>query len=115
LLFYDDVNDVFSEDPLKSPVLGLVGPQAIVAGDWEGDGDLDLAVGNSGATNVSILINNGTGTFTQPLPPVSPVPVGNPPQGNPQSMTAGDWDGDGDLDLAVSRTDTNVALLENTP
>jgi len=116
LLFYDDVNDIFLEDPLKSPISGLVGPRSIVVGDWDGDGDLDLAVGNSGATNVSILINgDGLGTFDQPFPPISPVEVGNTPQGFSQSMTAGDWDGDGDLDLAVGRTDTNVTLLENTP
>jgi len=117
LLFYDDINDVFLEDPLKSPISGLVDPRSIVVGDWDGDGDLDLAVGNSGATNVSILMNDGIASaeFSQPAPPISPVEVGNAPQSNPQSMTAGDWDGDGDLDLAVARTDTNVTLLENTP
>jgi hypothetical protein len=117
-LLFNDGSAIFSEDPLKSPLLGLVFPTSMVVGDWDGDRDLDLAVANSGATNVSILINdgdtgNGDGTFPQPLPP--PVEVGNTPQGFPQSMTAGDLDGDGDLDLAVARTDTNVTLLENTP
>ena len=114
-LLFNDGSAIFSEDPLKSPIDGLVSPTAMVVGDWDGDGDLDLAVANSGATNVSILINDGTGDFTQPLPPDSPVEVGNTPQSFPQSMAAGDLDGDGDLDLAVGRTDTNVTLLENTP
>ena len=39
------------------------GPDAIVAGDFTGDGRLDLAVVNSGDNTVSVLLGNGDGTF----------------------------------------------------
>jgi hypothetical protein len=39
------------------------GPAAIVAGDFDGDGKPDLAVANGGSNDVSILLNNGDGTF----------------------------------------------------
>jgi len=37
-------------------------PSSVLAADLDGDGDQDLAVGNSGG-NVSVLKNNGDGTF----------------------------------------------------
>ncbi|MCH7720887.1 MAG: VCBS repeat-containing protein, partial [Planctomycetes bacterium] len=43
------------------------GPLAVAVGDLNGDGDADLAVANSGVfgggDNVSVLLNNGDGTF----------------------------------------------------
>ena len=36
---------------------------AIAAGDFGGDGRLDLAVANSDSGNVSVLMGNGDGTF----------------------------------------------------
>ena len=38
-------------------------PDAIVAGDFTGDGRTDLAVANYGSNNVSVLLGNGDGTF----------------------------------------------------
>ncbi len=38
-------------------------PSAIVAGDFNGDGALDLAVAETGSNDVSILLNNGKGAF----------------------------------------------------
>ena len=51
-------------------------PAAIVAGDFTGDGRLDLAVANSGYDNdVSMLLGNGDGTFqTQVTYAVGSVP-----------------------------------------
>ena len=38
----------------------------LVAGDFTGDGHLDLAVANGGAGTVSVLLGNGDGTFQAP-------------------------------------------------
>ncbi len=69
------------------------GPALIVTGDFNGDGKLDLAVANTGSNDVSILLNNGDGTFKAALS--SPAGV------SPQGMVAGDFNGDGKLDLMV--------------
>ena len=42
---------------------GGVGPDAIVAGDFNGDGRTDLAVANTDDNTVSVLLGNGDGTF----------------------------------------------------
>ena len=69
-------------------------PIGLIAGDFNGDGTLDLAVANSGTTTVSILLGNGGGTFTaQPALTTGSVPY---------SLTAGDFNNDGKLDLAVT-------------
>ena len=41
-------------------------PSAIVAGDFTGDGVLDLAVAESNSDDVSVLLNNGKGVFRAP-------------------------------------------------
>ena len=50
-----------------SPVLYSTGvntrPQAVASGDFNGDGKLDLVTANANASNLSILLNNGNGTF----------------------------------------------------
>ena len=39
-------------------------PYALVAGDFNGDGHIDLAVANAGSNDVSVLLNKGDGTGT---------------------------------------------------
>jgi hypothetical protein len=74
-------------------------PESVVAGDFTGDGILDLAVANRGANNVSILPGNGDGTF-QDAPS---FPVSN----DPQSVAVGDFTAGGILDLAVANKGTD--------
>ena len=74
-------------------------PHSVAIGDLDGDGDADLVVSNAGTTfdigtTVSVLQNNGDGTFSAPVA----FDVGDIPFG----VHLADLDGDGDLDLAVS-------------
>ncbi len=46
---------------------GENGPVAVAAGDFTGDGRLDLAVVNYNTGTVSILLGNGDGTFQPPV------------------------------------------------
>src|SRR5271163_420881 len=69
-------------------------PFALVAGDFNGDGHLDLAVSNSADGTVTILLGTGTGTFTNG----GTLTAGN----SPNQIVAGDFNEDGNLDLAVT-------------
>ncbi len=69
--------------------------RAVVAFDADGDGDLDLAVGNWNAAN-ALYLSDGQGSFSQ-------VEAGSFDDPNRQTaaLLAFDADGDGDADLAV--------------
>ena len=86
----------------------LVGnaPDAIVTGDFTGDGRTDLAVANSGSNDVSILLGNGDGTFQDQKTYL----VGNAPD----AIVTGDFTGDGRTDLAVANNGSDdVSVLLN--
>ncbi|HYL10798.1 MAG TPA: FG-GAP-like repeat-containing protein [Candidatus Acidoferrales bacterium] len=84
---------------------GASGPSAIVAGDFNGDGRLDLAVTNKTSNNVTVLLGNGNGTFTEAAG--SPFAVGVAPV----ALTTTDFDGDGHLDLAIANSGDNTASI----
>ena len=69
--------------------------------DLNGDGKADLAVASG--TGVSVLLNNGNGTFGAPASYGSGT--------NPSSVAAGDLNGDGKIDLAVGSGDRASVLL----
>ena len=81
-------------------------PYSVFGADLDGDGDIDLAVANYYDDDVSILLNNGDGTFALAV---------NYGAGNyPSSVFGADVDGDGDTDLAVANyMDNDVSILLN--
>ncbi|WP_123043419.1 FG-GAP-like repeat-containing protein [Cohnella candidum] len=81
-------------------------PSSVAIGDYNGDGKADLAVANNGSGTVSILLGNGSGSY---LPAVD-YPVGGAGS-MPSSVAAGDFNGDGATDLAVSDAGLNQVFV----
>ena len=89
------------------------GPYSISIGDLDGDGKLDLAVANRNSNTVSVYRNAYTiggvdsNSFTNKLDFTT--------GGNPFSVSIGDIDGDGKIDLVVANNSSNtVSVLRNT-
>jgi hypothetical protein len=81
-------------------------PEAVRLGDVSGDGKLDIVTANAStsANNISVLMNNGNGTFA------SPVTFGTAT--HPTSIAFGDLNGDGKLDIVTANyTSNNVSVL----
>jgi Flp pilus assembly secretin CpaC len=83
------------------------GPVGIVAADFTGDGNPDLAVADDTGNQVSILVGSGDGTFTSPVI----LPTGNAPV----AVAAADLNGDATLDLiAANESSNSVTVTLNT-
>jgi len=83
-------------------------PASVVAGDFNGDGRLDMAVANSASANISILLGAGRGEFMAPTN--YSLAYGSH---HPNSLAVGDFNRDGKLDLVVANggsNDVNIFL-----
>ncbi len=69
-------------------------PGSVAMADVNGDGKLDIAVANYGASSASIFLGNGDGTMQAQVPYTT--------NNLPQAVRFGDINGDGVLDLVVS-------------
>src|SRR5271155_3124377 len=88
----------FSETPLP-----FAGSQSMAVGDFNGDGQPDVAVTNSGANGVNVFLNNEGGlSFVYTMPATG---------AGPTSITAADFNGDGKLDLAVANSGSNNVTI----
>jgi len=106
----NDGRGSFTRPAVGAEVPLFQGVDAAAVGDIDGDGDLDLLAVNYGGptsvgTTVSVRLNNGSGVFLVPAVGAEIV-VDN----GPRSLTLGDIDGDGDLDLLVA----NVGVGQRT-
>lgn len=82
-------------------------PLGIVSADFNGDAKPDLAVANNNSHVISILTNQGTGSFSV----TATYPVANDPGG----VIAADLNGDGQPDLAVaSYNSAAISVLINS-
>jgi hypothetical protein len=74
-------------------------------GDFDRDGDLDLAVADNVADAVSVLVGNGRGHFAAPITCKASV--------SPRCVVVGDLDQDDKPDIAVANYNGNVSLIKN--
>jgi hypothetical protein len=102
-IFLGNGDGTFTLAPSQPSVI-VADPGSVMAGDFTGDGNLDLAVADAGSTTLTILKGKGDGTFTQmsgePALPLSSNLVG---------LT--DFNGDGILDLAYSTAPNTITLF----
>lgn len=87
------------------------GPTSFTTADFNNDGVPDIASANSGSKTISVLIGNGDGTF---LTNVDYQMVNNSYASNRRyaAIASGDFNGDGNLDLAsINPTDYSVSIF----
>jgi len=77
-------------------------PIDIVSADFDGDGDLDLAVANNNSSFVSVLLNDGQGGFAEHLPH---------DLYSASYVVAGDYNGDGIVDLTFTADGPGAYIL----
>lgn len=72
-------------------------PRALTLEDLNDDGHLDLVVANRFVNTVVVLLGDGQGAFAEVA--ASPFAAGS----GPRSLAAGDFDGDGRVDFAITQ------------
>jgi hypothetical protein len=78
-------------------------PEAVAVADFNGDGNLDIAVANSASNNISVLLGKGDGTFG--------AAVNYAADSTPLGIATGDFNGDGRIDLAVTNSGSNTLSI----
>ncbi|MCI0589954.1 MAG: VCBS repeat-containing protein [Planctomycetes bacterium] len=95
-LYRNNGSGVFTDVSSLLPAVASL-PSSIALGDVEGDGDLDVLVGNSYPPN-HLLLNNGVAGFTDGSAQLPSLPSGDPTK----ALALGDADGDGDVDALLA-------------
>ena len=114
---------VGNRDDPGATALGLGSPVNLLAGDFDGDGNQDVmgvfVVGSGTDAPLALALFSGTGTGSFSYPAALDTISDDVFEGSfafeetSKEIAAGDFDGDGDLDLAMTSTTDFLLLLEN--
>ncbi|MFP6763179.1 MAG: FG-GAP-like repeat-containing protein, partial [Planctomycetaceae bacterium] len=93
--------------PVRVDIPVGISPRSVHLADVNADGHLDILTANNGSGNVSVILNNGDGSYSA----ASQFSAG----ATPQDLTTADFNGDSSPDIAVSNSLTgDVQILINT-
>jgi Flp pilus assembly secretin CpaC len=99
---FDNTFDGTFAEISGSPIATGTNPVAFAAGDLNTDGFADLAVVNQSANAITVLLNDGTGVFTQAAG--SPLVTASTPSG----VAIADFTNDGLGDIAVTNNGSST-------
>ncbi len=91
-----------------------LGPVDVMVGDFNGDGKPDLAFANFGSNTMSVLLNT---TAPGSASPTFAARVSFATQPGPRALVVGDFNSDGQLDIAVANSkgsSRSVSVFLNT-
>ena len=82
-------------------------PNDVVIADFNKDGNLDLGIANTEVSLLTVLLGNGKGQFQQATK--SPFIINSKP--HTHGIATGDFNGDGNLDLATDSWGENKVVI----
>jgi len=108
IVLFNKGNSIFSGRVSYSMVTGS-SPYAVALADVDGDGKPDMVVANSGAGNIAVLLNIGSGRFAAST--LYSTGAGS----SPRAVALADVNNDGKIDIVVANAlNDNVGVLLNT-
>ncbi|UAJ72940.1 VCBS repeat-containing protein [Synechocystis sp. PCC 7339] len=104
-LLLSNGDGTFNSPTFVNLSIGGTNPFAIAEGDFNNDGNLDLVTANRNNNSVSVLIGDGSGIGSNFTTTNFNAGV------NPIDVTVGDFNNDGNPDIATAKDNENVSIL----